>query len=199
MPKLWSETVESHRHEVREAIQETTATLVAEHGLLSVTMSQIAEGTGIGRATLYKYYPDVEAILHAWHERQIAQHLQQLGEARDHADSPEERLSAVLQAYALIAYDSRRHRDTELAALLHSHHESHTHAEAQLRQTLRELLRGAAAAGGVRKDVSADELVEYCLHALSASNTLPSKAAVRRLVEVTFAGLRPEPEVRVGK
>lgn len=65
MPKLWNETIEAHRHTVREAILNTTAELVTEHGLLSVTMSQIAEKTGIGRATLYKYFPDVEAILHA--------------------------------------------------------------------------------------------------------------------------------------
>lgn len=34
-----------------------------------MTMSRIAEEIGIGRATLYKYFPDVEAILLAWHER----------------------------------------------------------------------------------------------------------------------------------
>ena len=71
VPKLWSETIESHRTAVREATLDTTAALVAEHGLRSVTMSQIAEHTGIGRATLYKYFPDVEAILVAWHERQV--------------------------------------------------------------------------------------------------------------------------------
>lgn len=30
-----------------------------------------------------------------------------------------------------------------------------------------------------------------CLHALTAASSLPSKAAVRRLVAVTLAGLRP--------
>jgi len=78
VPKLWTETIETHRREVREAILDTTAALVAEHGLLGVTMSQIAEETGIGRATLYKYFPDVEAILLAWHDRQITGHLAQL-------------------------------------------------------------------------------------------------------------------------
>jgi AcrR family transcriptional regulator len=62
VPKLWSETIESHRREVRDAIVDTAAALVAEHGLASVTMSQIAGETGIGRAMLYKYFPDVEAI-----------------------------------------------------------------------------------------------------------------------------------------
>ena len=62
----------------REAILDATAALVAEHGLTGVTMSQIARDTGIGRATLYKYFPDVESILHAWHQRQIDGHLKDL-------------------------------------------------------------------------------------------------------------------------
>src|SRR5215211_8608574 len=48
MPKLWNETIEAHRAAVRDAILETTWALVAERGLLSVTMSQIAEKAGIG-------------------------------------------------------------------------------------------------------------------------------------------------------
>ena len=78
VPKLWTETLETHRREVGDAILDTTVALAAERGLRSVTMSEIAEKTGIGRATLYKYYPDVEAILLAWHERQIGAHLEQL-------------------------------------------------------------------------------------------------------------------------
>jgi len=75
MPKLWDETIEAHRRAVRDATLDTAAALVAERGLRAVTMSQIAEETGIGRATLYKYFPDVEAILVAWHERHISAHL----------------------------------------------------------------------------------------------------------------------------
>jgi hypothetical protein len=56
---------------------------------------------------------------------------------------------------------------------------------------LRHLLTEAAANGDLRDDVSPDELAGYCLHALGAARTLPSKAAVRRLVAVTLAGLRP--------
>jgi hypothetical protein len=52
----------------------------------------------------------------------------------------------------------------------------------------------ATAAGQVRGDVAADELAAFCLHALEAATGLPSKAAVRRLVQVTLAGLRaPDP------
>ncbi|HWD72947.1 MAG TPA: TetR/AcrR family transcriptional regulator [Actinomycetota bacterium] len=188
MPKLWDETIEAHRRAVRDATLETTAALVAEHGLTSVTMSEIAEKTGIGRATLYKYFPDVQSILVAWHERQVTRHLQQLVEVRDQAGDPGGRLEAVLEAYALMTYE--RPHGTELAALVHSG-EHLARAQQHLSDLIRDLLAEAATAGDIRDDVAPDELANYCLSALTAAGTLPSKAAVRRLVTVTLAGLRP--------
>jgi AcrR family transcriptional regulator len=187
VPKLWNETIEAHRRAVRDATLDATAALVAEHGLTSVTMSQIAEQTGIGRATLYKYFPDVEAILVAWHERHVTSHLKHLAEVRDRAGVPSERLEAVLEAFALISY--QRH-STELAALLHRG-EHIARAQQKLRDLIRDLLIDGAKTRDLRDDVAPDELASYCLHALTAASGLPSKAAVRRLVRVTLAGLRP--------
>ena len=187
MPKLWDETIEAHRRAVRDATLDTTAALVAKHGLSSVTMSQVAETTGIGRATLYKYFPDVEAILLAWHERQVAIHLAQLADIRDRHGDASKRLAAVLETYALIVHE---HHGTELAALLHRG-EHFARAQQQLSDFIRDLLTEGAETGDLRDDVAPDELASYCLHALTAASSLPSKAAVRRLVTVTLAGLRP--------
>jgi AcrR family transcriptional regulator len=188
MPKLWSETIEAHRHEVREAIVDTTTDLVSKHGLRSVTMSQIAEETGIGRATLYKYFADVEAILLAWHDRQITDHLGQLAGLRDQAGDARERLQAVLEGYAFISHESHGHHDAELAALLHRD-EGVPRAHRRLRDMVRDLIAAAARAGDVRDDIPPDELATYCVHALGAASSLPSKAAVRRLTRITLAGL----------
>jgi len=190
MPSRWTETVETHRNDVRHAIMDTTAALVAGQGLLSVTMSEIAEKTGIGRATLYKYFPEVEAILFAWHERHINGHLQHLIEVRDHADDPGERLKAVFEAYALHAHESRGLHDTELAALVHRG-DHVARVEQQLNVFIQGLLTEAAKAGHVRDDVASAELASYCLHALSAARSLASTAGVRRLVEITLAGMQP--------
>ncbi len=190
VPKLWTETIEAHRHEVREAILDTTGALVTEHGLLSVTMSRIAEETGIGRATLYKYFPDVEAILHAWHERHVTAHLAHLAELRDEDADAGERLEAVLHAYAGICYYRERHGTQAVGALLHrGEHVAEAHQ--QLLDLFRDVLSEVAATGRLRNDVAPDELASYCLHALSAASSLPSEDAVRRLVGVTLAGLRP--------
>jgi AcrR family transcriptional regulator len=191
VPKLWNETIQAHRAAVRDAILNTTAVLVSEHGLTSVTMSRIAEKAGIGRATLYKYFPDVETILLAWHERQIAGHLEHLAEVRDQASDAGERLEAVLEAYALLSHErfSHEHPGPELAALLHQG--AHvTGAQEQVRDMITDLLTKGAETGDVRDDVAPEELAIYCLHALAAAGSLPSKAAVRRLVTVTLAGLR---------
>jgi AcrR family transcriptional regulator len=190
VPKLWTETIEAHRREVRDAILDTTATLVAEHGLRSVTMSQIAEETGIGRATLYKYYPDVETILRTWHEHQITGHLEYLAHVRDQASDVRERLEAVLEAYALVSHESGGHNNTEFAAFLHRD-EHVARAQRQVQDMIRDLLTRAAETGVVRDDVPPDELASFCLHALGGASTRRSKAAVRRLVTVTLAGLRP--------
>ena len=193
MPKLWNQTIETHRQEVREAILDAAAALVTEHGLRSATMSQIAERTGIGRATLYKYFPDIEAILLAWHERQIIGHLEYLADVRDRAGAARGKLEAVLEAYALISHESHGHHDTELAAFLHRDAQV-ARAQRQLRDMIRDLLIEVAETGALRVDVAPDELASYCLHALGAAGSLPSKAAVHRLVTVTLAGLQPGAE-----
>jgi AcrR family transcriptional regulator len=188
VPKLWNETIEEHRAAVRGAILQTTAALAIEYGLTSVTMSQVAATAGIGRATLYKYFPDVEAILLAWHDQQVTAHLQHLAAVRDQTDDPDRQLEAVLEAYARSAF--QRH-DADLGVLLHRGDHLAT-AHKHLHDLITELVAVGAQNGGLRDDVAPAELASYCLHALNAASGLTSESAVRRLVQVTLAGLRPE-------
>jgi AcrR family transcriptional regulator len=188
MPKLWDKTIEAHLSAVRTAIVDAAAALATTRSPRSVTMSEIAEQAGIGRATLYKYFSSVEAILTVWHERHIADHLAHLAEIRDRPGSAVERLEAVLATYANIVH----HRDShgaKLVAVLHRG--AHVaRAERRLKALICDLLSKAAATGDVRTDVVPDELATYCLNALAAASSLPSKAAIRRLVAVTLTGLR---------
>ena len=216
MPRLWNDTIEAHRKDVSEAIMETTATLVFEDGLASVTMTRIAEETGIGRATLYKYFRDVETILRTWHERQVRRHLEQLVEARNTAgDDAHARLTAVLETYALIQHEHMKHHENQAGTT--PGHPRHTHAglqldqgvghsdvgaylhrgqhvaraEEQLNALVVDLLAEAVKAGLVRSDVPPGELAEYCVGALAAASNLRSRLAVERLVKVTLDGLQP--------
>lgn len=195
MPKLWNETIEAHRRAVRDATLEAAAALVAERGLRAVTMSEIAERAGIGRATLYKYFPDIESILTAWHQRRISNHLDYLAEVRDRQQEPGDRLASVLEAFALIERKRvRRHRaephGAELATFLHRD-EQMADAQGRLHGMIRDLVREAAEAGRVRRDAGADQLAGYCIHALGAARHTRSDDEARRLVTVVLDGLRP--------
>ena len=127
-------------------------------------MSRIAEDAGIGRATLYKYFADIQQILVAWHRRQIGAHLEQLSAARATAADPGEALRAVLLAYGEII---RSHHGHALASLLHGlPHVRHAHDH--LRDFVRAIVAEAATAGLVRSDVAADELARFALASIAA-------------------------------
>ncbi|RZT19598.1 TetR family transcriptional regulator [Kribbella sp. VKM Ac-2569] len=179
MPKLWNESIATHRQAVREAILDATAALVAERGLTGITMAEVAHRAGVGRATLYKYFADVDSTLAAWHQRQVAGHLQQLSEIWERTH----RIDDVLETYAFICHE---HPPTEAAHSLHRS-EQVGHAREHLVEFIAERL------GDVRVDVPPKELATYCVHALQAAGAVPSKAAVRRLVQVTLDGLRGQP------
>ncbi len=189
VPKLWEDTVENHRRAVRDAVLDAAGALFDEHGLRGLTMSRIAAASGIGRATLYKYYPDIESVLLAHHRRHVTSHLAQLARLGHESGAPPERLRAVMRAYALISFHRGRHRGDDAFALLHSNDETAGAVE-QVREIFAELIAAAREAGDVRGDVDVPELVDYCLNALSAAGGARDEAAVERLVQLTTDGLR---------
>ncbi|GIJ75050.1 TetR/AcrR family transcriptional regulator [Virgisporangium ochraceum] len=193
MPKLWNQTIEEHRRAVHDAIVDTAAALVAEHGPARVTMSRIAQETGIGRATLYKYFPDVDAILVAWHERQVAEHLRQLAGVADRPGDPVGRLAAVLRTYAAA---STGHPAHDPGAALHRG-EHLAHARRRVLDVVAAAVTDAVTAGLVRDDVPVDELAAFCVNAMAAGNDLPPTAdrveAIDRLVTVTMTGIGAAP------
>jgi AcrR family transcriptional regulator len=189
MPRLWSETIAGHRATVRSTILDTAWRLVSERGLASLTMSEIAEQAGIGRATLYKYFPDTEAILLAWHEEQVGRHLEQLAAIRTATPDPVDGLKAVLTAYARIARHRGGHPD-DLAGFLHRG-SSLESAQLHLMTLVADLIAAAVAVGAVRGDADPTQLASYALHALAAAADTPDEDAMRQLVDVVLAGLRP--------
>lgn len=190
MPRLWNDTVETHRQAVREAIFRAVHTQIRERGLAGVTMSAIAADAGIGRATLYKYFPDVGAILDAVHELHINEHLEQLSRLAEGDEPVSERLESVLVTYAEICTQRRRHGDPEVTSLLHRP-EVIDGADARLRQLFGTLIEEAQQAGAVRDDATPETLASFCLQALAAGDAGPTaRGTVSPLVRLTLDGLR---------
>jgi AcrR family transcriptional regulator len=191
MPKLWRDTISDHRHDVREAIIDSAGRLAQQEGPLSLSMARVAADVGIGRGTLYKYFPDVEAILRAWHDRHVRAHLTQLAALVAEERPAADRLAAVSAGYARICYFRRQHGTEDLSALLHRD-EGAADAERRLHTLFRQLIAEAAEEHAVRRDVEPEELASYCVHALAGAGSVASEAGVARLVAVTLDALRAE-------
>lgn len=85
---------------------------------------------------------------------------------------------------------SRGHYGPELVGLVHRD-EHVAQAQQHLHDLIRDVLADAAGAGAIRDDVAPDELATYCRHSLAAAGSLPSEAAVRRLVTLTWPDCNP--------
>lgn len=166
-------------------ITTSAVALVNEQGLTGVAMSHVAERAGITRATLYKYFPDVRAILDAYQEQQVAENLAALVAARDEGHSPRERLEKMLEAFALMVY---RQHTAELVVFLNSSEHAGC-GYAQFGKMLRELIGEGARCGSFRRDVPAGELASFCTSALSAATRVGSAAAARRLAQVAVGAV----------
>lgn len=166
-------------------------------------MSQVAEAVGIGRAMLYKYFPSIEAILHAWHQRQIADHVHQLVELGALPSSPADQLRVVLARYAELLHHFASHHPTGAVGSLLHRTAGLYEAEDQVGALLAEMLvAGAAACDAVRVDVAPDDLAMSCLHSLAAARQEAEEdapaAARRRRPGWDRAPARPECRYRAG-
>jgi AcrR family transcriptional regulator len=184
MPKIWSDTIDSHRRQVSDAVLDATAQLVAEQGPMSVTMSAIAERAGIGRATLYKYFPDVESILVAWHRRDFSSHLERLRTLTD-ADS------VTLDDIAAFVRAQRQHHGPEtraeaVGALAQSVADLGTLNGAvrnEIIDALTKFLQGLAQRHEVRDDQPAEVLARWLFHAIHATADIDDGAVAQLLVD----------------
>jgi AcrR family transcriptional regulator len=166
--------------------------LAFSRGLRGVTMAAVAEATGIGRATLYKHFPDIESILIAWHQQQVDEHLTALADAAGREDDPVGRVRAVLRSYATIT--RRATHDPELSAFLHRHPHV-AESRRRLSNLLAAVIADAVAAGVARSDVPPEELAEWSLHAMAAARAR-SADRIERLIGLTLAGMGVAPADR---
>ncbi|MER6974526.1 TetR/AcrR family transcriptional regulator [Nocardioides sp. NPDC057767] len=188
MPKLWKDTVEEHRHDVRTAILETAWALARERGVRGITMALVAEQTGISRATLYKYFHGIDEMLVAGHAEHVAQHLSHLEAVRSEAPTAGAGLRAMLQGYAGICFHRGASATADLHGLVHRGKE-HERNSADVMTLFTKAVREAQDRGQARTDIAAEELAAYSLHALEAAGQARAASAIDHLVELVAESL----------
>ncbi len=185
MPRIWTDTLDSHRRQVHDAILDATAELIAERGPLSVAMSAVAERSGIGRATLYKYFPNVESILVAWHARTFADHVSRLRSLSAADDVTLHDLAAF------ICVQRRHHRRRDRIDVLGPLARTVAHVdgiagsaiEREIITVLTEIVNRLVHQGAVRDDQDPEALARWLLHAAHAPADLDDQAVAQLVVD----------------
>ncbi|MCB9376416.1 MAG: TetR/AcrR family transcriptional regulator [Microthrixaceae bacterium] len=167
MSKTWADSIAQHQEEARARVCAAAVELISERGLLSVTMAGIAARAGIARATLYKYFSDVDSVLLAWIAAATSQYLPDLAElANSPGQTPGQALQAVVRRHAA----SQREGPVLHVGQLEVASPSVADAARSSRSHLVELVAGvierAQLAGDCRNDVSSVRLARYMLAAI---------------------------------
>jgi AcrR family transcriptional regulator len=167
------------------AVIEAAKAVFAESGV-DAPVRQIATRAGVGVGTLYRHFPQRADLIVAVFEHEIdacAAAAPELAERHEPGDA----LTEWIRRYTELLGTKRG-----LAAALHSGDPAFdalpTYFEGRLTPALQVLLQSAIAAGEVRADVDAVDL----LHAVAHLCASPDADRAARMVDLLVGGLRPE-------
>jgi AcrR family transcriptional regulator len=177
-----------------DMLLQTAMAVFATSGV-DAPVREIAEKAGVGVGTIYRHFPQRADLIAAVFRREIdacADAAPILSADR----APFEALASWMQRYAAFIAAKRG-----LAKALHSGDPAFDNLpgyfDQRLRPALRTLLKTAAAAGGVRADVDADELLGAVASlCMSSHNDAPGRA--ERMVALLVDGLRHGAEASPG-
>ena len=168
MSAEWEHARAVHRDRQATSIAECALALLLEHGLSAFTMARIADGAGISRQTLYRYYGDTDAVLTAI-AALLAAHEDTLGCAIDDLPDPDAQLDFF--ASTVIGAHPERQAESLLAALPPAGRDILDQHRQRSREILAGVLRTGVEHGRFRSDLIPDVDAQLLLGMLGAAGS----------------------------
>ncbi|WP_235189365.1 MULTISPECIES: TetR/AcrR family transcriptional regulator [Mycolicibacterium] len=146
----------------------------AEHGA-AATLTQIAAHAGVGNATLYRHFPNRQALAAAVYEDAFATDVEPVILALIDSDAPREAFIDVIERLAELMYLQRPllpslDHLTELTSKLFN----------RKRELLETLVTQGQAAGDLRADLTVDDVPTFVAMVTAASVALDQPPQLRR-------------------
>ena len=165
---------------VAEAILDGAARLFASEGD-HASMNDVAEAAGVARATVYRYFPNREALLDELAQTAVRDVDMRLASARIDAVPPEEGVERAVRAlvdvgnlFVVLARERRRFGADRF--------------ERGLVEPMRQLIERGQASGDIRDDITAARLTESLIGLIVGMLT-STPALGREDMTATIAGL----------
>lgn len=163
-----------------------------EHGL-DISLGAIARQAGVGAGTVYRHFPSKEILLEAVLVQQVDDRVAAARRWAARTDPV-----AAFFGFLLEVVDSSRghkHACDALTAETSWPRPSLAASARRFRQALDELLRAAQQAGGVRTDLSADDVAALTVGCASICATHRDRHGGTRMVRLALESLRTIPSV----
>jgi AcrR family transcriptional regulator len=96
MPRIRAQSIEQHKEQTRREILAAAAHLFRSDGYSDTSLADIAALVGVGRTTLYEYFPEKEAILVSLVEEELPGLIEDLLEDLPESLSCRERLGELI-------------------------------------------------------------------------------------------------------
>jgi AcrR family transcriptional regulator len=171
----------------RERVLEA-ANAVFGAGGPEASLEAVARTAGVGIGTLYRHFPTREALFEAVYRREV-QHLADLAEQLKDKPDPLEALRQWMRSNVkFVATKKGMSQALALAAYRNSELFSYSHD--RLTRAIGSLLDRAIAAGEIRDDIGADDLLRALVGMCYTHDQPGWQKSVLRLVDVFIDGLR---------
>lgn len=185
---------DSKKHEKYDMILDALQQLLTEKKIQNISVSEIAQKAGIGKGSIYYYFPSKDAILDALIERSYETPLHTAKNLAAQTDvAPFTRMAMLFQACqnsstAFIKENGNSSDNTSAQDLAFLHHKYLTHVISELKPALTEIIKQGVERGEIHFDHPAAlaEIVLIVLAVKLDNSLLPSSP---QEIEETLQGL----------
>jgi AcrR family transcriptional regulator len=168
---------------------------VAHHALTTgdgkATLEAIAKQAGVGIGTLYRHFPTREALIEAVYLAERSRLCQAASELLAE-QPPEQALRSWMNRFADYIATKNEMADA-LRTVIADGTVNKSQARAELSAAVKEILIAGAAAGTIRTDVTAEDVVVALVGIFSVCTLPDQREQAERLLELLMDGLRAAP------
>ena len=175
----------------RARLLEAATALLRTGGPSAVTVDAVIRASNVARATLYRHFPTREALYEAVYRREVEQ-LGDLAEQLQNAPEPVEALRRWLRANVQFVA-TKKGMVAALALVAAGSSELQAYSFDRLTKAIGTLLSRAVAAGAIRDDISAEDVLRALIGMCYMHDQPGWQTTALRLLDVFVDGLRVLP------